>query len=292
MRPLLHVTAAGLLLGSCFFLSADPAIGVVLTQSGVTVNHVFHSGNTPIYEGSLLETAKESVQVQFEAGARLRFAPDSRATLYADRLILEQGALEFRNRTYEVDANTLRISGASGQVTLKGSSVQVGALLEPLTVTNGSGVLVARLAPGQALELTPEQNAVTSALNGCLVRSGGAYLLTDQTSKITAELRGSPDLAHDVGRRIEASGTLLGTATPARNASQVIQVSAIKVEQQKCSARAAGAAGVAGAGGAAGGLSTTAVVAGVAVAAVGVAVPLGVLAAQSSQSQQNLSPVQ
>lgn len=289
MRPSLCVAAAGLLLGSTVGLCAAPAVGVALTHGGLTLNRVFHAGNAPVFQGTLLETAHDPAQVQFQAGGTLRFAPDSRATIYTDHLILEQGAIEVRDRSYEVDANTLRITGASARVTLKGRAVQVGAVSAPVAVANGNGVLVAKLEPGQALELTPEQDAVTSVLHGCLARSAHAYVLTDRVSKVTAELRGSPDLERDVGRSIEAAGTLLAGATPVQQASQVIQVARLKVQQPKCSV---GPVGLLGAGGMLGGLSTTTVVAGVVVAAVVVATPLGLLAVQSNGTQVNLSPVQ
>lgn len=287
MRLVSNLAATGFLLGSAILLRATPAIGVALTHGSVRLNHVLQTVNTPVFEGTLMETEMTAAQLQFPDGGTLQVAPGSRATLYTDRVVLEQGALEVRNRMYEVVSNTLRVTGSSARVTLHDSVVQVAALSAAVRVANGKGVLVAALEAGQVVDLTPDKDAQTSALHGCLSRSGNAYLLRDHASKITAELRGSPELAQDVGKRVAVSGTLLAAATPVKSASQVLQVAAIEVERRTCSSGAGALVGLGGLGG----LGTTTVVAGVVVAAVVVATPLALLASQSSGTATDLSPV-
>jgi hypothetical protein len=102
-------------------------------------------------------------------------------------------------------------------------------------------------------------------MTGILQVKGETFLLTDATTNVTAELRGTA-LAKYAGKKVSVTGSIIGNAVPAAGASQVIQVTAI--DAASGGKRAAGAAGAGAAGAATGGLSagaTAAIVAGVGV---------------------------
>ncbi len=127
--------------------------------------------------------------------------------------------------------------------------------------------------------------------------AAGHFLMTDETTNVTAELEGE-GLAAEGGNKVEITGAADPTGTPASEATQVLRISQMRRLAKGCVAgkRAAAAAGAGGgaakpAGGAGGGaagvsLTTIAIIGGVAVAAA-----VGGLAATRSLPGQASSPV-
>lgn len=166
--------------------------------------------------------------------------------------------------------------------------IQVAALRGGVHVFNAEGMNVANLMPGRALNLTPQDAGASapSTMSGCVVKSGDVYTLTDETSSVKVQLRGSGLRA---GRHVQVTGTTVGGATAAGGATQVIAVTGVKALPGTCTAAgmvAAGGAAAAGTAAAAGGIgTTTAIVAGVAAAAV--AATAGAVAANSGGTASN-----
>jgi hypothetical protein len=126
---------------------------------------------------------------------------------------------------------------------------------------------------------------------GTLRLVSGHYLLTDETTDVTAELAGA-GLSKEVGSRIEVTGAMDPTATPVTDASQFIQVSAVKHLGKGAaggSSTAAAGKGGAASGGAAGGIGTGATIA--IIGGVAAAATLGGLAAAGKLSGQGSSSV-
>jgi hypothetical protein len=153
---------------------------------------------------------------------------------------------------------------------------------------------VANLLPGRALNLTPQDAGASSpsSFTGCAIKSGNDLLLTDETSNVTAQLRGGKI---NLGQRIQITGALVPNATPAGAATQVISVTGVKELGGTCAAPGANnpapvAGSAAAAGGSTGGVgwSTPAIVTVAVVGAAGLG--LGIAAATGAFSGSSTSP--
>ena len=307
MKRLTMQVMISLVLAGCLTLSqADPAaIGTVVAAGNFQLDDAKVSGNATLFEGTTIQTGAAPSEVRLNNGARMSLGAGARGRVYQDRLLLERGESQIQaGGGYLVQARSLKIlsegGASSARIALAGQSkVQVAALTGALRVTNSKGILVARVMPGAAIEFEPQAAgaAAPSRLSGCLVMTAGKYLLTDETTNVTAELKGS-GLQTQVGNWVEISGAMDPSAQPAADASQSIKVTAVKRLAKGCSAAskakaaaAAGAAARAGAGAAAGGTgigigATVAIVGGVAAAAtVG-----GLAAAEKLPGQGNDTP--
>jgi len=305
VRPMLAVwLALQISVGS----AASPAIGVASAKGSFDLDAARTAGNGTLFEGSTVETGKASSELKMANGVRMTLDSGTRGKVYRDHLLLERGTGQIDTGSdYRIKARSLQIQAAANgraKVTLRGDNrVLVAALTSKVRITNTSGLLIAELAPGRALELEPQESgaAAPSHLTGCLVKKANHYLLTDETAGITVELQGS-GLDKEVGNRIEVTGALDTSATAVTGASQVIRASQVKHLGKKCTAQGAaaagaaaagaagaGAAGAAGAGAAGAGAAaagaagaaaaistTTAVVAGVVVAGAAAGVAVGV----------------
>lgn len=275
--------------------AATPGIGIAMSEGNILINSSKAAGNATLFDGSTLETQSAASQVRLNGGARLRLASDSRGTVFSDHVDLQRGSARISGYSANASGLSVRADGdASASVSMREQGfVQIAALLGNVHVYNAAGINVANLLPGRALDLGPQDAGASapSSMIGCAVRSGGNTLLTDETSNVTAQLRGSNVRA---GRRVQITGSMVPNASPVGGATQVINVTSVKEVGGACKAGtpAAGAAGAAAGGGAAAagagvgaGIGAgTAVVAGVAAAA---AIGVGVAAATGSFSQNN-----
>lgn len=293
-------------------LAAPSAIGIATAKGGFRIDNAAVSGNGTLFSGATVETDRASGQLALRNGARLQLGANSRAKIFENRLVLEQGAGQFRageKNQFNLEARSLRIIPADASsvahVSMVGANrIHVSALRGSFRVASANGVVVAALAAGHALEFEPSQAGASapSKLSGCVVSKDGRFFLTDETSNVTVELRG-PGLSQQAGHKVEVTGAQLPGVTPVQpaylNAGMVVQVSEMKMVSRKCAlpAAAAAAAGAAGAGaatagaaagaaGAAAGVST-AVVAGVVVAAAATATAVGItIADDATESRQ------
>jgi len=269
--------------------AAAPAIGVATTSGDFQIDRTGVSGNATILDGSLVETGRTASELRLYEGTGMRLAGDSRAKVFVNRLVLEQGAAQVdARRGYAIDAAGLEVQAAprsAARIGLAGSGrVEVAALSGAVQVKNETGVLLARVLPGQALAFTIQASgaAPPEKLTGVVSESNGHYFLTDQTAGVRVELVGN-DLGKMVGKLVEVSGTLEPSATAAPSASHVVNVITIRVVAQASKAVAA-----AGTGARVGSFlsSHAVIVAGVAVAAV--AAPAAI-ALTSSDNQPSVS---
>jgi hypothetical protein len=278
----MQMTICLILAGGLTLIQADPAaIGTVVASGNFQVDSAPVSGNATIADGATIQTGAARSEVRLNNGARMSLGAATRGRVFQDRLFLEQGEGQVEaGANYAVQARTLKIlsdnAGARGRIVLTGETkVQVAALRGTMRVTNSEGILVARVLPGVTMEFEPQAAgaAAPSQLSGCLQKKSSRFLLTDETTNVTVELKGA-QLQAETGNRIEIVGTLDPSAKPA-DASQLIKVTGVKRLAKGCSAKGAaakaGAAGGAAGGAAAAGMATgttVAIVGGVAAAAV------------------------
>jgi hypothetical protein len=280
-KYMMSLFAAGSLL---VVSAASPSIGFVKSNGEFRVDGSAVRGNSTVFEGALVETNAARSVIQLEA-AQITLAPDSRVRVYRDRTVLEKGSGSIREGArHIIEAATLRIAPSARdsvvQIDLTSPSrVTVGARGGPAEVRNSSGVLTASLLPGMALAFNPQAaSAEAVKLTGVIVSRAGAYLLTDETTKVTVQLVDGPEVIKYVGRQVEVTGSSIPGASPLGGASQLVRAVTIKpVGDKRKVAAAAGAAGAGAAGGAAAagaGAGAAAGISGAAVAAIvgGVAV--------------------
>jgi len=259
--------------------AASPAIGVAMANGSLRLNDARVQGNGTIFEGTRVVTSEASSRLRLDGGVEVELASDSRGTVYSDHLVLERGTGQLVNAgQYRIEAMGLAISsdepGSSARVQLKDDVVEVAALLGGFRVSNRDGILLATLAPGRALSLTPAADGASapSSVAGCVQEVDGLFLLTDETAGLTVELRGM-ELNDEVGHQVTLTGVIVPSTEAAEGASQVMQVSNIRTDSTRCSSSAASAAKA----GAAAGTSTAmkTVIAGVVVAAAGTGAAIG-----------------
>jgi len=215
------------------FLSVGSAlgssVGIAKAKGRFSVDGATVYGNSTIFDGSAVETGMVAVEFQLTDGARLQLAPNSRSTVYSDRVMLEKGTAQLKGGgNYPIEARTLRIVQAGQddtvQVTIgKTNQVLVAALVGDVQVTNAQGLVVANLEPERALELSPQWPAPPTQVTGLLQEKNGRFILTDEITNVTVELQGV-GLDKEVGNDLTVTGAAIPSATPVAGSTQVIRV--------------------------------------------------------------------
>ena len=62
--------------------TATPAIGIAVANGSFQVDRMRVSGNATLFDGSVIETAGSSSQIQLNTGQRLRLSSETRAQIY------------------------------------------------------------------------------------------------------------------------------------------------------------------------------------------------------------------
>lgn len=249
---------------------AVPVIGTVTAKGAFRLDNSTVVGNATLFEGATIETKNAGSRMELASGAKVSLGTESKARFYGDHMILEKGESRLdKADSFWFEAKGLTIQPetgtASARVVLSGGAhVEVAALTGSFRILNARGTLVANIGAGHALDLEPQGPLSGPVqLTGMLRKINGHYLLTDETTNVTVELRGS-DLSKEVGHHIHISGQTDDTATPVAEASQVVRVDSTK----RLPAGAAGSSGTAaaGKGGAPGGAAGGGGIAGMSVA--------------------------
>jgi hypothetical protein len=247
-----------------------PGIGVVIAGQEFQLNGVLQSGRVDLADGAQIRTGAAPATVNLTNGARIEIASRSQGRIFQKRLLLNEGAGQFATpEDFAIEAISLRIAplspNASGRAVLLGPRrLELAALTGIWSVANNEGVIIANLAPGTALDFQlPEktntaENADTAAnMKGCLRKKDGHYLLKDETTNITAELRAvDPQiLEKELRHHVQIAGNRVAGATPVKGTSQMVDVREVKLLSKHCAFPAALLAG--------GGIATAAVIAGI-----------------------------
>jgi hypothetical protein len=197
------------------------AFGLAITVFGFSP--FVRAGSAGTIGESRFTTAHERKFVEF-GGASLTIAPESSGVATGEGVILERGELRFiSGNGYHVKASSLRItafaSQTSGSVRMNpNGEVQIAAVNGAIRVENASGIELARLLPGESLAFQVGANAGnTYDINGCLSAQDGRYFVTEATTNLKIELRGT-DLAKYVGQRVRVTGNTSQPAPPAGTA--------------------------------------------------------------------------
>ncbi len=267
-------------------IAASPAIGTIVTRGAFRLNHATLINNATLFEGATIETGSVVSRMDLVSGTRMELGADSRGRFFGDHLVLERGQSVLQKaQGFRVEARGLTIlpdTGAStGRILLAGTArVQVSAVTGSFRVLNSRGIVVAKILSGRALMLEPQSSDGTTRLAGRVMLRGGHYLLTDETTNVTVELAAKKSLANAIGRRVAVTGLNDPAATPASDATQVIEVAQVTPASQPPAAPAgSGGNSGSGGGGTAAGGSTGGAASGAAVSVTLVAIIAGVAAA-------------
>lgn len=262
--------------------AAPPVIGKIKVKGSLRLDGSTVAGNATLFEGETVETqaAESTLDLgDLSSGTRVRLSPQSRGRVFRDRFALEKGMVEISSMPeFHVEAIGLKIESQSMLVALPGTGhLQVVALAGTTRVLDIHGLLLAVVPHGQALDFEPPavpESHLAWKMTGCLRVANGHFLLTDELTNVTAELKGA-QLSGMAGR-VEMAAALDPTETPVSGATQVLRVSQVRRLGKVCTAA-----------GKTGGASATAVatIGGVAVAAVvGGLAATGYLPGQGSHS--------
>jgi uncharacterized protein YkvS len=254
---------------ACF--AASTAIGLVVANGSFQLDQSSVRGSATLFDGNVIETNVSSSQLQLNNGVSLRLAAETRARVYASRLVLEKGIGQLESTKYRIEAAGLQVEadrpGSMVRVQLTGPNrVVVAAREGAVHVSNSDGVLIARLASGREMLFEPQEGSATTVtkVSGILALKDGKFIVVDRVTNVTMQVQGT-GLEAEVGNLVEITGTVDAAAPTVPGASQIVDVTSIKrLTKGKREAAAAGAGaagGGAAAGAAAGGLSTGAIVA-------------------------------
>jgi hypothetical protein len=255
-------------LSTCF--AASPAIGLVVANGSFQLDHSNVWGTATLFDGNVIETNVSSSQLQLNNGVNVRLAAETRARVYESRLVLEKGIGQLESTKYRIEAASLQVEavkpGATARVQVTGPArVVVAARDGSVRVSNGDGVLIARLDSGREMVFEPQEGgaAALTKVSGILALKDGKFILVDRITNVTMQLQGA-GLEAEVGNLVEITGTVDSAAPTVAGASQIINVTSVKRLTKRAGAAGAAGAGAAGAGAAgaaAGGLATGAIVA-------------------------------
>ncbi len=275
-------------------VAAPVAVGVIQSSGEFRVDGFLIPGNATVFDGSTVETLRASSETRLTDGFTMTLTPESRATIFRDRTVLDQGVLLIRNAGRQViHAGVLRVSSldTTGRFEVSVSPpghVVVAVSTGTATVRTAAGSLVARVLQGTAMDFLPQTAAPNGSvkLTGCLTGKAGVFFVTDVTSKVTVEVLG-PNLGRYLDTRVEVAATIVPGFTPAGGADHAVTASEIKslgpcLDRPATPPAGRGGSGNPGSasGGASGGLSSASLVA--IVGGVAVAGTLGGLAASGS----------
>jgi len=256
-------------LAACF--AASTAIGLVVANGSFQLDQSSVRGSATLFDGNVIETNVSSSQLQLNNGVSLRLAAETRARVFASRLVLEKGIGQLESTKYRIEAAGLRVEadkpGATARVQVTGPNRVVVAVREgAVHVSNSDGVLIARLTSGREMLFEPQEGSATTVtkISGILALKDGKFVVVDRVTNVTMQVQGT-GLEAEVGNLVEIIGTVDAAAPTVPGASQLVNVTSIKRltrNKREAAAAVGGAAGGgAAAGAAAGGLSTGAIVA-------------------------------
>lgn len=217
------------------------SLGVATSGGAYRLDDATVQGTVTLRDGSTVETLSAPSNLRLTNGARFDLDAASRARVFRDRVVLERGSGEFvSGPTFRVESKSLRFSAGEPGVRAKiavreDRKVQIASAVGRMHVRNAAGMLISNVDPGLALEFEPQAGgaALPSSFVGCLLKKDGKFVIYDQTTKMTVELKSSgPDLQAELGNRVQANGT----ARPGPNNSQTLDVTTVtQIEKGGCS---------------------------------------------------------
>ena len=177
---------------------AAPAIGIVTASGHFNVEGSQVWGNATLFDGATVETTSASSELALRNGVKVQLGAASRARIWQNRLVLEKGVAQLA-------------APASFEA----------------RVSEQAKLIRAPFKPGVAMQVAPGQTVHA----GCMVYKDGRFLLQDQTTQEVIELSG-PDLAANVGNRVEVRGAASSARPGVAPATSVMNVASVALVAQ------------------------------------------------------------
>jgi len=226
---LLAIFASALTLN--VYAGAARVIGIVTASGDFQLEQARVWGNSTLFEGATIETGAASSQIALRNGVKLQLASDSRARVFAGRLVLEKGAGQLTaTMKYEIDVLGLRVlADPNARVAVKFSGAR---LIEVATLSGGAQVtgahgLLASLRPGREASFAAD-DADQVTMSGCVLLKNGVLILADEGSGTVVELYGG-DVAKQLGNRVQVTGSVSSRAPRVAGAREILNVTEAKL---------------------------------------------------------------
>ena len=212
---------------SAVAIAASPAIGIVTASGHFTLDRSQVWGNATVFEGSVVETGSASSEVALRSGAKLQLAKDSRARILSDRVEMEKGVGQISAaESFEVSAANLRIhTNGRLRVTMT-EGVQIASLTGSARVSSASGILLAAVPAGKAMNFSQQSASGTVTRTGCLLFKDNHYIMQDENTQEVVELSGQ-NLNTQVGNRVEITGTASSAKPAVKIATLLLNVASM-----------------------------------------------------------------
>lgn len=216
--------------------ASTPAIGVVMAQGNIQIDHKNSPGNATLFDGALIETASSPSALLLKDNLRIDLEQSTAGVVHNDRLVLQSGTARANVRQdYAVETENLILKPADGWATSvirrSPSSVTMTVEQGQMRVESRDGILLARVNAGESVELQQSQQPGTATANGPtrveltgkLEKQGDLYFLTDRASGITQQLTGVVPAAA-VGKVVTVSGVVLSSRSAVAPAERVVEI--------------------------------------------------------------------
>jgi hypothetical protein len=133
-------------------VTPGPVIGVAVSEGSLQVNQGTIQGNANLEAGSIVRSLASEVRVRLSNGAAASLIPKSVAQFGGQAVELKSGGGIFSNANgYPVNALGFDVrseGNAKAKLYMENGQLQVGALDGQVKVSSRTGVLVARVMPG------------------------------------------------------------------------------------------------------------------------------------------------
>lgn len=266
--------------------AAAPTIGTITSNGRFQMNGAETWNQGAVFDGASIETEKSISRLLLRNGTDLRIGAASQGRIYADRMILESGAVEgVLSNTFrlETPALGLRVHGENvrAHVEVTDGKVLVSSLAGAVSVRGPGGLLLASVQEGNAVQLSGGNGATAGVeLTGVIEYRNSVYLLKDCASNVTVQLKGS-EVAKYVGKNVTVNGEVDPSKPSVSSAEYSVGVKQVKSAPDNSPACSVSAGGM-GTG------AKVGIIAGVVVAG---AATTGLVIAGSDEQQQTVSPL-
>jgi hypothetical protein len=206
--------------------AASPAIGIVTASGYFTVDRSQVWGNATIFEGSVVETSNASSEIEWNNGARLQLAKNSRARILAGSVVLEKGIGQVSAESFDVNASNLRIHTNGRLHVAVGENLQIASLLGSARVSSAAGMLLSVIPAGRGTSFEPQAANGTVTRTGCVLFKDNHYIMQDENTQEVVELSGQ-NLGAQVGNRAQVTGAASSAKPSVTIASLVVNVASV-----------------------------------------------------------------
>lgn len=222
--------------------AAGGAIGTVSSTGRFELGGVETWKEGTLMDGAAIATNRTLSRLRLSSGAEIRVGAEAKAWVYENRLVVEKGTVDAAiPNEYSIEAAPLgvRVSGNRARAQLRvdhSGGTLIASVKGALRVYGPDGLLLANLAEGNAVQLSATSGAkATAQLTGIVLSKQRSYLLSDETSGVTVELRGG-QVAKFAGKRVTITGDVEADQAPVAGGDFVVRVRTIEDQSLPASA--------------------------------------------------------